>query len=480
VFVVAAAQLAVLILFSRRYGYHGDEMYFVVSGQHPAFGYPDQPPLVPLLCAAMNALAPHSLLLLRLPSALVSAGTTVLAGVLARDLGGSMPAQTLAAGATASSGYALAVGHTVSTATFDMLGTTLLMWCLIRALMARRPLLLLLAGLVVGVGTEAKPQVALVAMAAIAALAVVGPRWPLRTWQLWAGGLVALAVAAPYILWQAGHGWPQVTVAHNIAGDAEGGRAGFVPFQLVMVGLFLTPLWLVGLVAPFRRRSLAFTRVVPVTYGVMAALYLVGDGKAYYLASFYPTLLAVGAVPTTHWLRSGRSWLRGTALGTAFVLTLAINIPAALPLLRPDQLQGSLPMALNPDMGNTVGWPAFISTVAATWRSLPDRGHTAIFAFSYEEASAVDLLGGSHGLPSAYSGHNGFSLWAQPAPSATRALLLGYDGPRDAAPYFRDCRVLARIDNHVGLDNDEEGLPVMVCRPVASWAELWPHLRHYQ
>ena len=39
------AHLAVLT----RYGWHRDELYYVVSGHHLAFGYPDQLPLAPLL-----------------------------------------------------------------------------------------------------------------------------------------------------------------------------------------------------------------------------------------------------------------------------------------------------------------------------------------------------------------------------------------------------------------------------------------------
>ena len=51
VLLVAALMLAGLLAVSGQYGFHGDEMYYVVAGQHPAFGYVDQPPLTPLLSA---------------------------------------------------------------------------------------------------------------------------------------------------------------------------------------------------------------------------------------------------------------------------------------------------------------------------------------------------------------------------------------------------------------------------------------------
>ncbi len=90
---LAAGLALVLLAFARRYGHHRDELYFLRAGREAAFGFVDQPPLTPLLAAAMNELVPGSLLALRLPSALAAAGVVVLTGLLAREFGGGRAAQ---------------------------------------------------------------------------------------------------------------------------------------------------------------------------------------------------------------------------------------------------------------------------------------------------------------------------------------------------------------------------------------------------
>lgn len=476
---LAGIQAAVLVATSRRYGYHGDEFYFIVAGSHPALGYPDQPPLVPLLAWAMHDIGSGSLLVLRLPSAIIGGLTTVLAALIAREIGGGRRAQIVAAACTAVSGFALAASHMTSTTTYDMLSTTAFLWLVIRTLVRRSGRTLLAAGLVVGIGFEAKPQVGIVAVAVAATIVLVGPRWPLHSWWTAAGVLAAVGLAAPYLVWQQRHGWPQVTVAQNIGGSAEGGRAGFLPFQVVMVSIFLVPVWIAGLLLPFRRQELRLLRFLPLAYLCLGAAYLVGNGKAYYLASLYPALLGLGALPAADWTLRNRRRLG--LLVAAVAVSAAMNAFIALPLLPERSLQGSLTMKLNPDLGENVGWPRFITTVATAWHHIParERAHTAIFSATYHEAGAVDVLGRSHGLPHAYSAHNGFSEWGKPPRSATHALLLGYQNAADAAPYFENCRTLATIDNGVGLDNNEQGLPLQLCRPTASWQTLWPHLIHY-
>ena len=476
---IAIVQVAVLLATSTRYGYHRDELYFIVAGSHAAFGYPDQPPLVPLLSWAMNALAPGSLLLLRTPSALAAGATTTLAALIARELGGETRAQVIAATCTAVSGFALAVAHLVSTTTPDLLSTTVLGWLAVRAIVRGSGPSLLAAGVVAGVGVEAKPQVGLVAAVMAATLLVVGPRAPLRSPWAVGGAIAAVVLAAPYVVWQTQHGWPQLTVAGHIAGSQEGGRAGFFPFQLVMVSPFLVPVWLAGLLAPFRRAGWHQLRFLSITYAVMAVLYFAGDGHAYYLASLYPLLLGLGALPTAEWTLGARH--RTPLLAAAIAISGAVSGLIALPLLPERNLQGSIVIALNSAQGDTVGWPSFVHTVSTAWREIPasERRHTAIFTQNYGEAGAIDLLGPKLKLPQAYSGHDGFSEWRIPPVTDTRALLAGFNSAADAAPYFDRCRTLATVDNGVGLNNQEQGLPVMLCHVTSPWTTLWPRLTHY-
>ena len=81
-------------------------------------------------------------------------------------------------------------------------------------------------------------------------------------------------------------------------------------------------------------------------------------------------------------------------------------------------------------------------------------------------------------MPSiAYSGHNAYSEWGPPPDGAAPVVAVGFDAGY-LAEHFRGCRVAARIDNRAGIDNEERGGPVTVCRgPRRPWSREWPALR---
>ncbi len=482
ILLVAGVTLAVLLALSGRYGYHRDELYFIQAGGHLALGYADQPLLTPALAWTMNALAPRSLLVLRIPAALAGVASIVSSGLIAREAGGGRRAQAIAASCSGASLVVLATSHFLTTETLDLAFSSVLCWLLVRLLRTEDECLWLAAGAVLGLGLLNKLLVGVLAAAVVGSLLAVGPRAILRSRWAAAGAALALLGALPYLAWQLAHGVPQSAVAHAQAqGGEEGGRGGFIPFQLGLVGPLLVPVWLAGLLALLRREGWRRFRAFAVAYLALALVMLATSGKAYYISGFYPLLLAFGSVRADAWLERGRT-VRRWLLVAAIALTAAANAFIGLSLLPVRDLPGSFAEKIDSTEGEMVGWPRFVATVAAVYHALPaaTRARTVIFTKNYGEAGAIDLFGPVRGLPHAYSGHNGFSEWGPPPNSHTAAILVGEELERTVAADFRRCAVRAHIDDGLGLNNQEQEVPVRFCAATSRpWSTIWTSLRHY-
>ena len=473
--VLAGAVAALLVATSWRYGYHRDELYFLVAGRNLDWGYPDQPPLTPLLARLMDTVAPGSLVMLRLPSALAAGATVLVTGLLARELGGGTRAQLIAAACTGVSAMTLVTGHIVSTTTYDVLFSALLCWLVARVVRTGRTSLLVPAGLVLGLGLLNKSLVGVLALALLGALLAVGPRWVLRSSWLAAGAVIAGVLVAPYLVWQSLNGWPQLEMTRSIAAEGDqGGRLGFLPFQLVLISPLLVPVWVAGLVLLWRDRS---HRFLAVAWLLLVVFYLATGGKAYYLAGLYPVLLGAGGIAADRWLRDGPA--RARLLAGALAVSLAVGAVVGLAVLPARALPPVL--ALNPEAGEQVGWPRYVDQVAAVWNELPSsqRSTGLVLTRNYGEAGAIDRYGPARGLPPAYSGHNGYADWRVPIGQAGPNVLVGYAQDAERGRLFGSCERRATLDNGLGLRNDEQGVPVWVCaRAPRPWSELWPEVTH--
>jgi 4-amino-4-deoxy-L-arabinose transferase-like glycosyltransferase len=466
-----------LIAFAGGYGYHRDELYFLVAARHLAWSYPDQGPLTPLVARIMTSLAPGSLTILRTAPALMAGGTVFVTGLISFELGGTRRAQVIAAGCAAVASVVLATGHLLSTTTFDLLAWSIVTWLFARSIRTGNGRLWLVAGVVTGLALLNKPLIPFLLVGLGVGLLTVGPRQVLRGRWLWAGLVIALVMWSPWLLWQNAHGWPQLKVSSSIAhgGSASSQpRWALVPFQFLLVSPVLCPVWIAGLVALARDERLREFRSFAVAWAVLVLIFLVTGGKPYYLAGMFPVLLGAGAIKVDGWLARGRRRVRRGLLVAAIVSSGLVSAVIAFPILPQKQLGPVL--AADSDVGETIGWPDLVRTVAAVYR---EAGRPAvIFTSNYGEAGAVDRFGPALGLPGAYSGHNAFGEWGPPPDRPGPVVVVGLDGS-DLADHFEGCGLAARITNRANVDNDERGEPVDLCAGTRRpWSRIWGSLRH--
>lgn len=97
IWAIALANLLFHVYFNNRYGYFRDEFNYMSCGDHLAWGYVDQPPIIPFLIHICRAVLGDSLRSIRFIPALASSLLIVQTAAIARELGGRRYALLLGA-----------------------------------------------------------------------------------------------------------------------------------------------------------------------------------------------------------------------------------------------------------------------------------------------------------------------------------------------------------------------------------------------
>ena len=495
---LSVGALALLLVFASRNGYHRDELYFIEASRHLAWGYVDQPVGAIAIVRLSRALFGSSLLGLRLFPALAFALTVFLTGLIARELGGRRFAQSLAALALALSPFLIA-GHLAGPTIYDLVAWSVASLLVIRIFRTGHERLWPVLGLVVGIGLLNKETILFLLIGLTVGLVVSGRARVFRSPWLWLAALIALAIWSPVVVWQAQHGWPTFEMSANLRREHSGlaDSLKFPVVQILLPGFWALPVWLAGLWALWRERRFRSYRAFAVAYVLLFVLLIafIGD-RPYYLGPLYVVLLAAGAVVTEEVVAGRRRFFsarppgrrliwRSPRAALAFVIVPAVlTLALSLPVLSP-RLLAAVPLQnVNYNLGEEVGWPELVRTVANVYDALPAgaRNTTAIVTGNYGEAGAIDRYGPALGLPGAFSGHNSFWWWGPPRPAMGTTILVGFDS--GARPwllrYFGSVRRVATIHNTYGVQNDEEGLPVWLCRDQKTpWPLIWAQFRSY-
>ena len=479
---IAALLVVIELLVAARYGFHRDELYFLACARHLAWGYVDQPPLVPAVARFSTALFGPSVVGLRVWPALAGAAAVFLTALIARELGGGRRAQELGALAAATSAEMLAILHLLSTAAFD-----LLFWAAITVLVARLvrtgdQRLWLAIGAVTGAGLMNKYNVAFLIAGVLFGLIAGGYARLLRGGWPWAGLALALAILSPNLIWNAQHHWAALAMLRALHNENSslGASLSFFPAQLFIVGPVLLVFWLGGLRWLYRS---SLGRPLALAYVGLVVLDTLSGAKSYYLGGMYSALFAAGGVWAEQRLstRSGAHTTRCVAIG--MIAGGAVTLPLALPVLPVGaQAHSGWEGNINKDLSATVGWQRVVRQVAGVASTLApaERARLVVFTGDYGAAGAVDLYGTRYGLPHAISGHNNYWWWGPGnIADGTTAIAVNLDKAY-LQTIFSDVTPAGTVDTGHGIWTEERGDPIWICRgQKVPWAVAWPNAGHY-
>jgi 4-amino-4-deoxy-L-arabinose transferase-like glycosyltransferase len=514
VIAIALGKLLFHCYFNNRYGYFRDEFNYMDCGDHLAWGYVDQPPLIPFLIHVCRAVLGDSLRSIRFIPAVASSLLVVETAILAREFGGRRFALLLSAITIVIAPQYLSNGSLLGT---NCLEPNLWMGCAYFAILAIKrndPRYWLWFGVIAGLGLLEKYSIAVFGVGMVVGLLLTAQRRVFLNPWIWIGGLAAFLIFLPNLLWNIHNHWPFVELMHNIRAD---GRDVVLPLpqyflqQTLLVHPFTAPIWITGLIALFVSLRFAPYRALAWCYLACFTVFFVLHGKNYYLAPVYPMLLAAGAVMIesaidgrrmegreTASLKTGqslRAWLK-PAIVIVLLASGAHLAPVVVPIFSPDKFiayMKYLPMKL-PVMEHSharavlpqwyadqFGWEEIVDETATAYNQLSpaERPACGIFAQDYGQAGAIDFLGRRYGLPPALGGHQTYFLWGPRGYSGNCLVVLDESRERLEELFEHVEYVGTSADNPYAL---ERKIAVYVCRGArfGTLEKVWPQLKKWR
>jgi len=494
---IALIPLIAHLLTGGRFGIFRDEYYYLACASHLDWGYVDHPPLSIAFLAGWRAVFGDSVHMLRLPAALAGAGLVLLAGLLAREMGGRRLAQGLAAFAVAVSPVTLSVTGFYSMNFFELLVWTGAAILLVRILRDDERGLWPWLGVLLGLGLLNKISVTFLGASMALGFLLTPARRQLADRRLWLGAAIAVLIFLPHLIWQIHMGWPTLEFIAN-AKQYKIADTGFLDFLLASFlesGPTNLPLMLAGLIWLLLARASRPFRALGWIWPATFAILVLQQSKPYYLAGAHPILFAAGAVALGGFLSRGRRrWIAAVLVVNMLaggLFTLPFTIPVFSPQRTADYITATgivapagetahRTLALPQHLADRLGWPEQVEAISRAYGTLSpeERAECVAISGNYGGAGAVDYYRArGMDLPPTACFHNSYWYWL-PERSGRTAIVV--DVSREALEdYFDFVEEAERLDVP-DVPANIGGISVWICRGGRfDLATIWPEIKNF-
>ena len=492
---LAAVAILLQMLTNGRYGYFRDELYFIATSKHLAFGYVDFAPLAAFVLRVSRALFGDSLHAIRIFPALAYGAEVLLTALITIALGGKRFAVFLSCVSVLLAPVIVGNATRFSMNPFEPLFWMGCVYVLVRAIQRNNPKLLVWCGVLVGFGLENKHSTAFFLASLVGGLLATSERRLLRNKWFWIAGALIVLIALPNLVWQYQHQFPTWVDLSNVKKMHKNIELPPLPFirqQIMMLSPGSALVWIAGLGFLLFHHDEKPYWFLGVTYLMFLAIMMTLKAKDYYLAPIYPMLFAAGGV---FWegfgkTRRGVHWLKMFVAATVIILGI-IALPLTVPILPVNKIvpyeealgikttrtevahSGPLPQ----HFGDEFGWEEMVQAVASVYNSMPpeQRAQTGILAGNYGEAGAIDFFGPRYALPNAISAHQNYYFWGPRQYTGENLILLQWS-LANAQRWCHELQEGPTLDPQYGMG--EEHYTILICHGLKEpLAQAWPKLK---
>lgn len=492
---LACFLLHVIVNLNGAYGFFRDELYYLACSDHLAFGYVDQPPFSLYILKLSRIVFGDSLTAIRLIPAAMHAGTAVIGGLLAREMGGKLYAIFLAALLVTITPILIGMSSFYSMNSIDILIWSLVIYLILRIINGGTNKFWIWLGVVLGIGLLNKISVLFLGAGIFVGFVLIDRKWFTTRWPYLAGA-IAFTIFLPYVIWNLTHDLAHLEFIKNASSGKYSGRShlDFIKEQFLFLNPVAAPLWIGGLLALFFYKPLHRFKLLGWIYlTAFTILFVNRTSKGEYMA---PACVSLFAAVAVYMEQKFKGWALRYIYPAVVLVSVIVLLPMILPVLpvekyipyaksmgfEPSSSENKELAELPQFYADMFGWKEKAADVAKVYNSLSqdEKATCTIISTNYGRCGALDFFGKQYSLPRSIGFHNNYWLWGPGNYTGKEVLIILGGKLEDHKDDFEsaelagvsECKYCMPYENHVN---------IFICRGFKhSVEDSWAAEKNYE
>jgi dolichyl-phosphate-mannose-protein mannosyltransferase len=462
IFFFCILNLTLHIIADYHSGIRGDELLYIQTGNHLAFGYMEVPPMIGLAAFIQNLFHIHSVFTYHIFPHIAMLLIIIYVGKITVELGG----KSIAVFVTL---FCLLVAPALELSqqlfepvVFSQLFWVLCFYQLVRFVKYGDRKYLWYLTIFISLFFLTKYDALFFCFGLLSLLFFRKTRVALARGKYWQCLMIAFLILLPNIIWQYVNDWPALQMFHRLY---ETQLDDLSPLHVLRdLFLYVNPiafiLMLPALVYMFvDKKNINFYWPVACSILLQVLLLAYCKGKAYYFLPIVLTILPFSGIFWESIIQVKRKWLLYPL--SLILLIAAVLIPFGMPVYSfhhylnsvykysPKEIKNGKPVLQLEEYYATEKWKTIMQELKSVYDSLPadEKKSCLIWGRHYSQAGAVQLFKNDYKLPDAFGYHGSFYSWAPKGeiPKTVIAFCFNDAGDNYFDPFFEEVIPVRRI-----------------------------------